>query len=228
MGRSLAVSYGHTVHRSDSGRAGASARRAHERRRTRRVDEVRARHPRIGGLLLALGAESAAERNWSRGAHAEELVGEALERRCRDEVAVLHDRRLPGSRANIDQIAIAPSGVWVIDTKRYAGRIEVRSPLIGPAQLRIAGRDKTKLVDALARYCSAVATVVHELGPAVRVHGAFCFVEGKLPLFGTRAINGYPLLHRRSLVKRLNRRGPLASEDILALASQLASRFPPA
>lgn len=124
MGRSLAVSYGHTVDRSDSGRAGASARRAHERRRTRRVQQVRARHPRIGGLMLALGGEPAAERNWSRGAHAEELVGEALERRCRGEVAVMHDRRLPGTRANIDHIAIAPSGVWVIDTKRYSGKIE--------------------------------------------------------------------------------------------------------
>ena len=228
MGRSLAVSYGHTVDRSDSGRAGASARRAHERRRTRRVQQVRARHPRIGGLLLALGAEPAAERNWSRGAQAEELVGEALERRCRDEVAILHDRRLPGSRANIDHIAIAPSGVWVIDTKRYRGKIEVRTPLIGPAQLQIAGRDKTKMVDALARYCSAVASVVSELRPAVPVHGAFCFVEGDVPLLGTRAINGYPLLHRRSLVKRLNRKGPMDGEDILALASQLASRFPPA
>ena len=83
-------------------------------------------------------------------------------------------------------------------------------------------------MDALARYCGAVAAVVSELRPAVPVHGAFCFVEGDLPLFGTRAINGYPLLHRRSFVKRLNRKGPMDGQDILALAAELANRFPSA
>ncbi|MEV4421445.1 NERD domain-containing protein, partial [Patulibacter sp. NPDC049589] len=33
-------------------------------------------------------------------------------------VVVLHDRRVPRTHANIDHIAIAPSGIWVIDTKR--------------------------------------------------------------------------------------------------------------
>jgi hypothetical protein len=38
----------------DSGRAGASARREHERRKARREQAVRDRHPRIASLLLAL------------------------------------------------------------------------------------------------------------------------------------------------------------------------------
>nr|MBA3907123.1 NERD domain-containing protein [Pseudonocardiales bacterium] len=40
-----------------AGRAGESARREHERRARRRQEEVRRRHPRIGGLLLALTDE---------------------------------------------------------------------------------------------------------------------------------------------------------------------------
>jgi len=35
--------------------------------------------------------------------------------------------------------------------------------------------------------------------PDGRVHGAFCFVEGDLPLLGTPEIRGFPLLHRRLL-----------------------------
>ena len=60
------------------------------------------------------------ERSWARGAGGEELVARALAKHCPD-VAVLHDRRIPGSRANIDHIAVAATGVWVIDTKRYKG-----------------------------------------------------------------------------------------------------------
>lgn len=64
---------------------------------------------------------------------------------------MLHDRRIPGSRANIDQIAVAPTGVWVIDTKRYNGKLEVAEPLFGKATLKVASRDQTKLVDGLVK-----------------------------------------------------------------------------
>ncbi len=57
---------------------------------------------------------------------------------------------MPGSRANIDHLAVAPSGVYVIDAKRYKGKIEVRRPLFGKSKLLIASRDKTKLLDGLA------------------------------------------------------------------------------
>ncbi|MEO6532232.1 MAG: nuclease-related domain-containing protein [Pseudolysinimonas sp.] len=36
-------------------------------------------------------------------------------RRCR----CLRDRRIPGSKANIDHVVRAPRGVFVIDAKRY-------------------------------------------------------------------------------------------------------------
>jgi hypothetical protein len=39
---------------------------------------------------------------------------------------VLHDRAIPGTRSNIDHIAVVPSGVWVIDTKQYRGRVQRR------------------------------------------------------------------------------------------------------
>src|SRR5690349_15299051 len=38
----------------DCGTPGASARREYERRKTKREDDVRRRHPKLGGLILAL------------------------------------------------------------------------------------------------------------------------------------------------------------------------------
>lgn len=214
--------------RHRDGTAGASARREHERRKARREKAVRDKHPRIGGLLLALLEPPAHERRWAHGAGGEELVAEALESRCRSEVAVLHDRRVPGTRANIDHIAVAPSGVWVIDTKRYKGRLEVAKPMFGAAKLKVGGRDQTRLVASLSKQVQLVEPVVYSAVPAAAVRGALCFVQGDLPLLGTLTIDGYPLLHRRSLPKRLNADGPLTIEAIAELTEALARAFPPA
>ena len=148
---------------------------------------------------------------------------------------MLHDRRMPRTRANIDHLAIAASGVYVIDTKRYRGKVEVRKPLFGEPTLRIAGRDKTKLVAGLAKQLEGVRAVVAELVPDLPVHGCFCFVapEGLLadsgiPLLRTLTVNGYSLYYPRTLAKQLNRPGPITTENSTALATWLGNRFPPA
>src|SRR3954454_24729381 len=130
---------------TDRGTAGASARREHERRRANREKRVRDKHPRIGGALLALRDDPTHEAVWARGARGEEHVAKFLAKYLDDGVLVLHDRRIPGSRANIDHIAVARSGVWVIDSKRYKGKVAASKPLFGKAKLTVAGRDKTKL-----------------------------------------------------------------------------------
>jgi hypothetical protein len=127
------------------GKAGGSARREHERRKAKREAAVRARHPRLGGVILALQHAPPHEARWGRGAQGEELVEQTLSKRC-PHVPVLHDRRIPGSRANIDHIAVAATGVWVIDTKRYKGKVRVSKPLFHKPLLKIDGRNQTKLV----------------------------------------------------------------------------------
>jgi hypothetical protein len=42
------------------------------------------------------------------------------------EIHALHDRRVSGTRANIDHFVIGPAGVFVIDAKRYEGQIHIR------------------------------------------------------------------------------------------------------
>ena len=204
--------------------AGASARREGVRRKARREAAVRERHPRIGGVILALQDAPQHERSWARGAGGEELVEQALARHCRD-VPVLHDRRIRGSRANIDHIAVAATGVWVIDTKRYKGKLQVK-PLLGKPTLKVAGRDQTKLVDGLAKQAALVAAAVAELELDIPVRGCFCFVDTELPLLGTPTISGLSIFGRRGLAKQLNRSGEQSAERALMVAAAIGERFP--
>src|SRR3954470_20416472 len=56
---------------ADGGALGASAQREYERRAKRREDRVRARHPRLGGLILALSDAPVSTRVWAQGAAGE-------------------------------------------------------------------------------------------------------------------------------------------------------------
>jgi hypothetical protein len=221
-------------HEIDLGTPGGSARREYERRRQKREAATRERHPHVGGLLLNLQSAPTSETAWDTGAAGEEALAAHLASRCPDAI-VLHDRRMPRSRANIDHLAVAPSGVFVIDAKRYSGNIKVRKPFFGTPRLFIAGRDKTKLVDGLARQREAVLAVLEETVPEMPVHACFCFLNpprqaggSGLPLLRTLEINGSPLFYPSKLSKRLSAPGALIPLSRQKVAEMLAAAFPPA
>jgi hypothetical protein len=219
------------------GVAGRSARREFERRRERRKLNAPSRSRFLAALLGPSAEEKrrvAQEKRWANGARGEELVAESLARRC-PEVPVLHDRRVPHSQANIDHIAVAASGVYVIDAKRYRGKIEVLKPLFGAPKLKIAGRDRTKLLEGLDRQVAAVQAALEDIATDVPVQGCFCFVapegllaDSGLPVLRTLKVNGYPLYYPRRLAKRLNSSGPLSAEQARRTHARLADRLPPA
>lgn len=95
----------------DIGEAGGSARREFERRRAGREKRIRAKHPKLGGLILALSDEPQSTTAWDTGASGEERLGSRLNDLQSETCRVLHDRRIPGSRANIDHLAVTPTGV---------------------------------------------------------------------------------------------------------------------
>jgi Nuclease-related domain len=214
----------------DRGTPGASATREHERRRRNREARIRRRHPLIGGLLLAIGGAPAHETAWATGGHGEQSVARGLERRTSSGPAILlHDRRMPGGYGNIDHLAIAPRGVFVIDTKAIRGRVRVSRPLFGRATLLVGRRDRGHLVNSLDRQVAAVRSALARNGRGdVPVQGAFCFTKAELPLFGSSEIRGHRLCSERSLGRRLNAKGALGREAIDVLARSLASSFPPA
>lgn len=217
-----------------AGTPGGSARREHERRRAKREAEARERHPQLGGLLLRFRSAPANETAWATGAEGEEALAAHLAKTCPG-VIVLHDRRIPGRRTNIDHLAIAPSGVFVIDAKRYKGKIEVRKSLRGDPTLFIAGRNKTKLVEGLARQQEAVRSTLTATIPEMPVHACFCFLNpagqaggSDLPLFRTQTIDDFPLFYPRKLSKRLKAPGALTELSRREVAELLIAAFPEA
>lgn len=214
----------------ETGVAGASARREHDRRKTAREQRIRTKHPRLGGLILALTDDPQSTEAWQGGALGEERLAEWL-KELPDNLRVLHDRRIPGTRANIDHIVVTPSGVWVIDAKRYKGQrpsLYVEGGILRPRveTLRVAGRDKGKLVGGVQKQVTLVTAAL--TGATVDVHGALCFVEADWPLIGGAfQVNGIDVLWPKLLVKRLTETpAGDCSVDVDAVHARLARAFP--
>lgn len=106
----------------DAGVPGWSARREYERRQAKREERIRTKHPKLGGLILALSDDPQSTKAWDTGALGEERLGARLTELSNEHLRVLHDRRIPGTKANIDHLAVTPTGVYVIDAKRHRGR----------------------------------------------------------------------------------------------------------
>lgn len=167
------------------GTPGASARREFERREQNRERRIREKHPRLGGLIHAFSDEPQSTKAWDTGALGEERLGSRLNELASDSLRVLHDRRIPGTRANIDHLAVTPTGVFVIDAKKYAGRphLKIEGGLLRPRveKLMVGRRNCTKLVDGVLKQISIVREVI---GDQVAVQGVLCFVEADWPLLG--------------------------------------------
>ena len=94
----------------ESGAAGASAQREYERRKGKREERIRAKHPKIGSLILALSDDPPTTTAWSSGARGEVALGARLDKHASETIAVMHDRRFAGTKANIDHIVVTAGG----------------------------------------------------------------------------------------------------------------------
>lgn len=217
---------------AESGRAGASAMAEFERRSAKREATIRAKHPKLGGLILALSDDPSTTRVWKTGAIGEHRVGAALDGLGGGGVLVLHDRKIPGSRANIDHIAVGPSGIFVIDAKRYVdARVEVRRSggIFSPVteRLFVRGRDQTKLVAGLAAQVSAIYDVL-DGSPEfaqVEVHAVLAFVDANLPMFSALEVAGVPVLGPKGTARLVRRPGRLDEAQRASLHTLLATRL---
>lgn len=217
-----------------SGKAGASARREYERRSAKREERVRAAHPRIGGFLLAISEEPQSTTAWAVGARGEALLGKGLDGLAPRGVHVLHDRRIPRTRANIDHIAVSSAGVFVIDAKRYKGRPTRQSVggLFRPrvTLLMVGGRNQTKLVDGVHKQVALVRGALDAAGFAdVPVRGMLCFIESSWPLIGgSFVIDGVDVLWPKKAAEHLLAPGTLDEAMTDRVHRSLATAFPAA
>jgi len=217
---------------SDASRgAGASARREYERRKAKDEARLREKWGRFGGIAVALSEERQSTSAWKTGATGEERVAEALERIAPERIRTLHDRRIPGTRANIDHIVVCPAGVWVIDAKRYKGRPQLRieGGILRPRveKLFVGGRDQSRLVDGVIKQIDVVKASVG----AAPVQGALCFVDADWPLIGgSFQIRGVDVLWPNRLLKLIEAAADSAVDfvDVHAVTVALAEMFRPA
>jgi hypothetical protein len=110
-------------------------------------------------------------------------LSEHLHKTLHGRAVVLDDRRVPGAKAVLNHIVVAPSGVWVIEAKDLDGRVERRD--VGgwfkvEERLFVAGKDRSHLVDGLDRHVVGVENLLAQAGLTnVPVHSALCFVNAE-------------------------------------------------
>jgi hypothetical protein len=161
--------------------------------------------------------------SWRIGAVGEQQVGRMLDSLRDQGVVAVHDRRVPGRRTNIDHIAVASAGVFVIDTKNVAGKVTA-----GRSGLRVAGRRQDTMLEGVQSQLAVVRQTLSDQGvDPTLVRGVLCFTRADLPWF--RPSPGGVLLHYpRGLRKELQHPGPFGPAEVHALARTLATRLPAA
>lgn len=209
------------------GTPGASLQRTYESRKARHEHEVMTKHPKIGRLVLRLQGTKHTTQAFGTGAEGERRVADALRAALGDEVLFLFNRRLSTSErhGDIDLIAIAASGVHVIDAKHYPGR-RIRSDRRRDV-LVIDGRRRPKLAPGLERQVASVQASIDAGAVDATALAAFCFVAADLP-WGRLSVDGLPVRGLRRTRKALTAPGPLTTADRQLLHGHLARMHPPA
>jgi len=127
---------------------------------------------------------------------------------------VIHDASWPGRRlANIDHVAVGPSGIFAIDSRDWSGRIT-----IGDDLLHQDGRSRASTVRGAAASATAVAERLPNV-PSSLVHAALCFTGSGAP----RGLVGEVLVCSTRDVAGLLTSGPtvLSPEQVHAAAEEL-------
>jgi hypothetical protein len=131
---------------------------------------------------------------------------------------VLHDLAVPGSPANLDHSVIGPSGVFVVDSKQYRGRLQLDPSgrlWHGRYPLTAALRAVSFEADRAAQVLADPQVVV----PIVAVHGA------QVP-WGKVVTKGVPVVSARRLPSMLRALpGLLGPERVADLADRARVRF---
>jgi hypothetical protein len=156
---------------------------------------------------------------WRRGMAGERRTARLLNPLEQQGWAILHDLAVPGSRANIDHLVIGPSGVFVIDSKQYRGRLQ----LDPSGRLWHGGYPLAPSLRALSFEADQAAQVLPNPGvavvPIVAVHGA------QVP-WGRVVTDGVPVLAARRLPSLLRQLpAMLGPERVAWLADQARVRF---
>lgn len=183
----------------------------------------------IGGIFaswaaVALVQASPAEQAWRKGASGERQVGRVLDSLQSSGVSTLHDRKLPGSAANVDHVVVGPSGVFTIETKSYTGRMTVRA---NGTQIWVSGRNRSSVLDQARRQAHVIEALLAGTGIDIPIHPVVCFVDTSLPMFSPKQVGGVTICTLDNLARRIRQfpNPPLSSVAMTAILRRLEARL---
>ena len=193
---------------------------------------VPSRPPPIGGSSTIKWAETGQKRNRRKGAAGEYLMDLRLHSDLTNGEVILNDRRIPDGYGNIDHVVVAPSGVWIIDSKSWSGRIEYRGVkgVFDPIEhLFVGEKDCTYLVDDIYAQVIPVAALINDR--AVPIRPAIVFLEGDWKSTW-RLLRNKPYVHKHvviawpsALISKINEPGPLTPNVIEEIGHDLDQRL---
>jgi hypothetical protein len=185
--------------------------------------------PWLAALAAATGAAwrlrfraSQPTRAWADGARGERATAHRLRRLERHGYVVLHDLQVPGSRANVDHLAIGPAGVFVIDSKRYVGRLS-----LGPDGMLWYGRYPLAQQLATAVWASLRVADALQLPPEVPVVPLLVVHRAPIP-WGGLTVAGVQVIPPTALADTLGREAILPAAQVELIAGQATARLHPA
>ena len=174
---------------TSSGVAGESAQEMFVKKQNRTRDaRKKILGEKLGSVANFVLGDTQDTKNWKQGAIGERKVGETLDAVCKEfGYRALHDRAIPGSKANIDHILVSDRGVIIIDAKNYTGmvRIDEQGGILSPlvTTLYVGTRKQTKLVVGVKKQVSLVAAELKKAKFDIPAVGALAFHQADWPLF---------------------------------------------
>ena len=212
----------------DRGTAGGSAQREYERRHAAEIRRLEEHWGRLSGMAKFFHEDKQSTTSYAKGAEGERRAANLLERIVGARGVVLHDRKVPGTQGNIDHLVIMPSGVWVVDAKKYKGKVEQKD--VGglfkkDLRLYVGGRDRTKIAEGMGWQVLAVARVLEDTD--IPIHPALLFVESEWGLFAKPfEQSGALVAPPKKLEALIVAPGPLSGSVIEGVAGTLARELP--
>ena len=214
----------------ETGVAGASARARYERLSDRRDAAITDRWGTglAARLVRTFSEEPQSTRAWAIGAAGEEALAASLAEV--PGLIVLNDRRVPGTRGNIDHIVVAPAGIFVVDAKANQGIVTIRDRgwlLKHDYRLTVNRRDCSAMADHMAWQMDAVLAALEE-ADRPPVTPVLCFTKAQWPVFGAPdEFHGVRLASPRTLKRLVTSIGVLTPNAIEIVARGLAAALGP-
>jgi hypothetical protein len=160
---------------------------------------------------------------WRRGAQGERRTARLLAPLERHGYQVFHDLAIPGSAANVDHLVVGPTGVFVIDSKRYRGHLHYSA-----GRLWHGRRPLDRTLDTLWWEATQVAETLG-FGPDLHIYPVLCVHVARLPWGRELLVDGIPVLAAGALRPALQvTRQALSPEQVELVAAHVHASFQPA